>query len=225
MLTIKNYIPDYIKILIKYFYIYPQAKISVIKSLYWSFAVGGGFVLSKYVEIHAHKANFTFYDKNSSLLVGLFHYSPTKNTVIECHKKARIVIHGKISLHRGCQIVVRDGGVLRVGSETYFSEGCKITCREKIDIGENCAIAWGVQIIDTDEHVVINNDQTITNIAAPIRINNHVWIGCNAIILKGVTIGENSIIAAGSIVTKDVPPHSLVAGNPAKVIRKIRNWK
>jgi acetyltransferase-like isoleucine patch superfamily enzyme len=58
-----------------------------------------------------------------------------------------------------------------------------------------------------------------------VRIGNHVWIGAQAIILKGVTIGENSVVAAGAIVTKDVPPFTLVAGAPAKIVRKIAGWR
>lgn len=225
MLSIKKYIPDYLKIVIKYLYRYPNAKIALIKSLYYSLAFDGGFVLSRYAEIYAQRTNFFFHDKNSSLLVGLFYYSPLKITVIECHKQAKFFIQGKVSLHRGCLVVVRDQGILKIGTDTYLSEGCKVTCRELIEIGENCAIAWGVQIIDTDEHSIIWPDQTSQSMTAPIRIENHVWIGCNAIILKGVTIGENSIVAAGSVVTRDVLPNSLVAGNPAKVIRENVNWK
>ena len=60
--------------------------------------------------------------------------------------------------------------------------------------------------------------------SAPITIGDRVWIGCRAIILAGVTIGEGSVVAAGSVVTRDVPPGTLVAGNPAKVIRETGPW-
>ena len=59
---------------------------------------------------------------------------------------------------------------------------------------------------------------------APIVIQDHVWLGMNVIVLKGVTIGEGAIVAAGSIVTKDVPPHCLVAGVPAKVVKTDVTW-
>ena len=64
-----------------------------------------------------------------------------------------------------------------------------------------------------------------TEILKPVAIGNNVWIGCKAIILKGVTIGEGAVVAAGSVVTKDVAPFTLVAGNPARVIREVKGWR
>ena len=86
-------------------------------------------------------------------------------------------------------------------------------------------IARGVKIYDTDYHKILDRDGNVLNEDKDIIINNHVWIGVNAIILKGVTIGEGSIVAAGAVVTKDVPAGCLVAGNPAKVIRENVIWK
>ncbi len=79
-------------------------------------------------------------------------------------------------------------------------------------------------IIDTDFHRII--DSTLKNniICESINIGNHVWIGCNVTILKGVNIGDNSIIAAGSIVNKDVPKNCLAGGNPARIIKKDISW-
>ena len=77
-------------------------------------------------------------------------------------------------------------------------------------------------IRDSDNHTIVRDGYTPT---APIKIGNHVWIGVNCTILKGVTIGDGAIIAAGSVVTKDVPAHSLVGGVPAKVIRTDVEWK
>ena len=75
-------------------------------------------------------------------------------------------------------------------------------------------------LTDYDYHSLSMN----TPKSKPIIIQDDVWIGRRAIILKGVTIGEGAVVAAGSIVTKDVPPHTLVAGNPAKIIKKEVNW-
>jgi acetyltransferase-like isoleucine patch superfamily enzyme len=58
---------------------------------------------------------------------------------------------------------------------------------------------------------------------APVKIADNVWVGMNAVILKGVTLGENSVVAAGSVVTKSVPPNMVVAGNPAVIVRQLRN--
>lgn len=81
-------------------------------------------------------------------------------------------------------------------------------------------ISWGVNILENNYHNSADNAIR----TAPVTVEDRVWIGCNVIVLSGVTIGTGSIIAAGSVVTKDVPPHSLVAGNPAKVIRETEPW-
>lgn len=77
-------------------------------------------------------------------------------------------------------------------------------------------------IRDSDNHDILRNGYVKSK---PIKIGNHVWIGLRAIILKGVTIGNDSIIGAGAVVTKDVPPNCLVVGTPAKIIRRNINWK
>lgn len=74
--------------------------------------------------------------------------------------------------------------------------------------------------MDRDYHK-LNND---TEKTSPIHIGNHCWIGCNCIVLKGVTIGDGAVVAAGSVVTKNIPPNTLVAGNPAKIIKENVSW-
>ena len=104
----------------------------------------------------------------------------------------------------------------------FFNSNIKIRCHEKIEIGENVAISHDVTIMDSDAHEGLWKGYKKTK---PIKIGNHVWIGTRATILKGVTIGDNAIIAAGSVVTKDVPSNTVVAGVPAKVIKTNINWK
>lgn len=91
-------------------------------------------------------------------------------------------------------------------------------------IGDDCIIAMGTVIRDNDggRHRILSPDYTN---AKPVRIGNHVWLGENSMALKGVTIGDGAVIAASSVVTKDVPPHCLVAGSPAKVIRENIEWE
>jgi len=107
---------------------------------------------------------------------------------------------------------------------------------DKIDIGSHCLISWNVGIADSDFHPLEPAQRLIDTQAlapffkdrparpklktAPVRIADNVWIGMNAVILKGVTIGENSIVAAGSVVTKSIPPNTVVAGNPAVIVKE-----
>ena len=98
----------------------------------------------------------------------------------------------------------------------------QISCGDTIEIGEGATIGRDVVIRSYDGHTILEEGY---NISLPIKIGNHVWIGQGATILKGVTIGDGSIVASGAIVTKDVPPHSIVAGVPAKVIKENVCWR
>lgn len=99
---------------------------------------------------------------------------------------------------------------------------CQIICSEHIKVGNDVAIASDVIIRGCDDHKIISCPHEMTK---PVLIGNHVWIGQRAMILKGVTIGDGAIVAAGSIVTKDIPANTLVAGIPAKIIKREVYWK
>ena len=96
---------------------------------------------------------------------------------------------------------------------------------ENIKIGNQCAIGRNVMIMDFDAHDIYYSDGTKNHITKPIVIEDHVWIGAGATILKGVTIGEGAVVGAGAVVTKNVEPHTIVAGNPAKVIKTDVRWE
>lgn len=103
--------------------------------------------------------------------------------------------------------------------------GSTINATMQVVIGNNVLIGSGCLITDTDSHPLhwedrLRNDNTKTK-SAPIRIEDNVFIGARSIVLKGVTIGEGSVVGAGSVVSKDVPPFSVVCGNPAQIIKKI----
>lgn len=111
------------------------------------------------------------------------------------------------------------GKNITIGKNVWIQQGCTFFDRGGIIIGDDVYIAPKVNLI-TLNHVV-NPYERSTTIAKPIKIGNRVWIGIAATVLPGVTIGDNSIIGAGAVVTKDVPPNVIVAGNPAKIIRHI----
>ncbi len=104
----------------------------------------------------------------------------------------------------------------------FINENVQITCGATIEIGKDCAIGRDVVIRSYDGHVILKEGYSISE---PIKIGNHVWIGQGASILKGVTIGEGAVIAAGAVVTKDVAPHTVVGGVPAKLINEEIYWK
>ncbi|MCS6153485.1 acyltransferase [Shewanella baltica] len=143
----------------------------------------------------------------------------------------------------GCALVLEsDTGYIEIGNSCFINGGTNIISRSSVIIGDFVTIAWGVTIYDHDSHSLNYldrrndieqqlNDFTSGNFirnknwafvsSAPIVIKNDVWIGMNVIILKGVTIGEGAIIAAGAVVTKNVDPWTIVAGNPAKYVKSI----
>lgn len=98
--------------------------------------------------------------------------------------------------------------------------GVNICSRKLIKIGDDCLFAAGVQILDSNGHNVKSSSRAFeTDTPIPIIIGNNVWVGLNAIILKGTTIGDNCVISAGSVVKGDFPPNSIISGNPAKIVK------
>ena len=128
-----------------------------------------------------------------------------------------------------------NGSMFRTALNTYLPNAkisignrCKINgtvlhANQEILLGDDCRIGPGTVICDNDSHRVALSveERSKAPASAPIHIGNNVWIGMNCIILKGVTIGDNAIIAAGSVVTKSCEPNAIYAGNPANFIKRI----
>ena len=163
-----------------------------------------------------------------------------ESTQIFRHLKSRqpraVVIGDHVSCYGGCSFAIGVNGTCSIGDFTMLN-GALIMAEEHVEIGSHCLISWQVGIADSDFHPLDPQQRRIDAEALapffgtrpprppiptlPVKIADNVWIGMNATILKGVTIGENSVVAAGAIVTKSVPPNSVVAGNPAVVVRML----
>jgi acetyltransferase-like isoleucine patch superfamily enzyme len=122
---------------------------------------------------------------------------------------------GNCALFSGVRLECWRGAFISIGDGTYLNRGTEIVAGRSVTIGRDCKIARDVIIMDTDQHGMGDNDPPI----APVRIGDRVWIGARAIILKGVSVGDDSVIGAGSVVTRDVPALSVVAGVPARLLR------
>lgn len=160
---------------------------------------------------------------------------------------ARINIENKdlsnISVGQNVQIYgdinIFKSGSFKIGKNSFVGEFSKIFVFSNIEIGDNCLISHGVTVMDSDTHskdfqeradeyynnVVkgIQRDPNNMVVANPTKIGNDVWIGCNSIILKGVTIGDRAIIGAGSIINTDIPCDSVVTNNIVLNIKELYN--
>lgn len=110
------------------------------------------------------------------------------------------------------------GTDIRVGRNVFVNQNCTFYDLGGLDIADDVMIGPNVSIL-TSGHPVQPSQRRVSVIAKPVSIERNVWIAAGATIIGGVTIGENSVVAAGSVVTRDVSPNTLVAGNPARVIR------
>lgn len=159
------------------------------------------------------------------------------STINNLQKKSEAIQIGKDSIIEGeLQVYAFDGKIV-IGEKCYLGLNSKIRSADSIIIGNNVLIAHNVNIVDTNAHEIDAKDRVegynyFLNTGtfnkkgfvqtAPIQIEDKVWINFNAVILKGVTIGEGAIIAAGAVVTKDVPPYAIVGGNPATIIKMLQ---
>jgi acetyltransferase-like isoleucine patch superfamily enzyme len=142
---------------------------------------------------------------------------------------------GPHTIIKGELLTFGHGGKIKIGQYCYIGEYSKIWSAKSIRIGDRVLISHNVNIFDNSTHPIsaVDRHKQYKEIISsghpkklnlqekPIVIQNDVLIGCMSIILQGVTIGEGSIVGAGSVVTKDVPPWTIVAGNPTRVLRKI----
>lgn len=119
-----------------------------------------------------------------------------------------------------------DGCQLRIEKDSVIGGGCYLSSREKgtsLVIGQGSMLSRNVKIMTSDGHDIMRDNQRI-NHAKDITVGTHVWLADSVTILKGVTIGEGSVVGINATVTKDIPSHSIAVGNPAKVVASNVDW-
>jgi acetyltransferase-like isoleucine patch superfamily enzyme len=119
------------------------------------------------------------------------------------------------------ELGIGSNGTLEIGSHTYINYGCSIGATLLVRLGPRCRIGSHVILMDNDFHELDPERRDEMPASAPIILEENVWIGVRAIVLRGVTIGAGSVVAAGSVVVRDVPPRTLVGGVPARPIRSL----
>jgi acetyltransferase-like isoleucine patch superfamily enzyme len=163
--------------------------------------------------------------------------------------KARIEVGDSIIVYYNCDILAADQGYISVGNNCIIGSDFRLYCRERVVLGDAVLVSWNVLIIDYNGHSLDpdlrlqeimymqesfipsftrrrkseqSKDYKPVYISSPVTIGDNVWIGANAMILKGVTIGSGAIIAAGAVVSNNIPENCVAAGNPARVVKRLK---
>ena len=110
-------------------------------------------------------------------------------------------------------------GRIEIGDNTFINYGSSIAARASVKIGSCCHLGHYMFVMDNDQHDVVRHSEVPPS--NPVIIEDHVWVGSKVVILPGVRIGSRAVIGAGSVVTRDIPPRCVAAGNPARVLRHL----
>ena len=152
------------------------------------------------------------------------------NTIFRIQQGAKLIVSENTLICKGSYISIWPNKDLDIGKSVYIGPNVTINTKCGMRIGDNTMIAHGSTIWDYDGHPIYNENlegpsDSYGGESSPIVIEQDVWIGYEVSILKGVHIGQGAIVGAKSCVTNDVPPYSIVAGNPAKIIKRNVTWR
>ncbi|MHB9313402.1 acyltransferase [Fusobacterium polymorphum] len=202
-------------------------------NIHFKYLIGFNFIKTKYRQLKnkleifgkLRKSKIKISGDNNILYIG-------KNTLL---RDSNIFIKGNNNiLYIGDDCVVNntsiildnEGAEIKIGNKTSIAKAQIVSLEPyKIEIGEDCMLSYDIEIRNTDSHKIYDKDTNKRiNEGKSVNIGNHVWLGMRAVILKGVNIGNNSIVAGGSIVTKDVKANTIVSGSPARQIKENVYW-
>ena len=131
---------------------------------------------------------------------------------------------GKASIGHGSKISVR--GNLFLGDGFNMTAESTIVCAKEIRFGRDCLLSWDILVMDTDEHPLYNKDNERINPDKAIQIGDHVWIGCKCVLLKGAEVPDNTVVAAGTLLTSSFNgEHQVIGGNPPTVLKHDIRWE
>jgi acetyltransferase-like isoleucine patch superfamily enzyme len=155
---------------------------------------------------------------------GAFARWPVHGNVLEALREGRLEIGPQTLLEPGVWITAPGSARIRIGAGTFLNLGVMVAAAELVEIGEHCMFANGCFITDAGHRF----DDPVKPVPwqgfmskGPTRVGDNVWCGAHVVITSGVTVGERCVIGANSVVTHDIPPFSIAAGSPAKVLRTI----
>jgi acetyltransferase-like isoleucine patch superfamily enzyme len=155
---------------------------------------------------------------------GAFARWPVRGNVLEALRDGRLEIGANTLLEPGVWLTAPAPARIRIGAGTFLNLGVMVAALDLVEIGDHCMFANGCFVTDAD-HRADDPDRPITwqgfQSKGPTRVGDNVWCGANVVITSGVTVGERCVIGANSVVNRDLPPYSVAAGAPARVIRQI----
>jgi acetyltransferase-like isoleucine patch superfamily enzyme len=155
---------------------------------------------------------------------GAFVRWPVHGNVLQALREGRLEVGEHTLLEPGVWITAPEQARVRIGSGTFLNQGVMVAAAELVEIGDHCMFANGCFISDAS-HRFDDPHRPITwqgfSSKGPTRVGDNVWCGAHVVITSGVTIGHRCVIGANSVVTHDIPPFSLAAGSPARVLRTI----
>jgi acetyltransferase-like isoleucine patch superfamily enzyme len=155
---------------------------------------------------------------------GAFARWPVHGNLLDALRDGRLEIGEHTLLEPGVWITAPAPARVRIGAGSFLNLGVTVAALELVEIGDHCMFANGCFITDAD-HRFDDPDRPVTwqgfTSKGPTRVGDNVWCGANVVITSGVTVGERCVIGANSVVTVDIPPRSIAAGVPARVIRPI----
>ena len=137
-----------------------------------------------------------------------------------------VIFNGAANIGSGTRLSINKNATLTFGDKFCITGGSSIVCSKEISFGNDCLLSWDILIMDTDFHNIINTENQTINPHKAIKRGDRVWIGCRSIILKGVSICNDIVIAAGSKITKNINTAQCIIGNDnnPKIIKKDIHW-
>ena len=174
------------------------------------------------IKINKHKSGKIII--NGNLVIGKRGArEPYGDVVINMAEDSTLIINGTVSLGANVHLAVAPGAKMILGSKAdgslTINRGTEILAHEEIRIGSGGMLSWDILIMDSNVHTIVGAQNH-----KAIIIHEHVWIGCRATILKGVELGNGSVVSAGAVVVKSLPQGAIAAGNPAKIVKENIFW-
>ena len=155
---------------------------------------------------------------------GFFVRFPVEGNVLEALDDGRLTIGRNSLLEPSCWITIAESGRVSIGEGCFLNIGTMVACQNEVTIGDHVMFANGCFVSDAS-HRFDDPDKPVTwqgfTSKGPTHIGSNCWFGLNCVVTTGVTVGERCVIGANSVVTRDLPPRTICAGAPAKVIREI----